>query len=495
MISYWNFSKNIIDNIFIPKFYDPFIINDLKRISDEYSFRTITDLELDKIIEVSTGDEIGKSSYGTGDIPFVRTSDISNWEIKSAPKQGVSADIYEHYSKKQDVKEGDVLLVRDGTYLIGTNCFITKLDEKIIYQSHILKFRIINKVELNPIIFFIALNSDLVQKQIRAIQFTADIIDTIGNRYKEIKIPIPKCLHKREIIINSVQKALETRVKEKAFIKQCPLLIEESLLSGQVKNIDEFLSKELDELTSVIIQDTISAEFGKFEAFWIKSNDIRENILLPKYYDPSIDSELSSLNKSCDLLSLGLLKELGYINYHTGDEIGKMAYGTGDIPFFRTSDFANWELKHDPKQGISEEIYKQYMEKENVQVNDIFLVRDGTYLIGATCIITEEDSKSLFCGGLYKLSVIENDLIDAYLLLGLLNSYIVKRQIRTKQFTRDVIDTLGNRIDEVIIPIPKSIDLRNKISNSVRKVISDRIDARNLIKKITNEYATNNTTI
>ena len=41
----------------------------------------------------------------------------------------------------------------------------------------------------------------------------------------------------------------------------------------------------------------------------------------------------------------------------TGIEIGKMAYGTGDIPFIRTSDISNWELKNDPKQNISEEIY------------------------------------------------------------------------------------------------------------------------------------------
>ena len=34
----------------------------------------------------------------------------------------------------------------------------------------------------------------------------------------------------------------------------------------------------------------------------------------------------------------------------TGVEIGKMAYGTGDIPFVRTSDLAQWEIKRDPKQ-------------------------------------------------------------------------------------------------------------------------------------------------
>ena len=43
---------------------------------------------------------------------------------------------------------------------------------------------------------------------------------------------------------------------------------------------------------------------------------------------------------------MGQLRDENDIEYHTGDEIGKMAYGTGDIAFIRTSDFSNWEIKH-----------------------------------------------------------------------------------------------------------------------------------------------------
>ena len=78
-----------------------------------------------------------------------------------------------------------------------------------------------------------------------------------------------------------------------------------------------------------------------------------------------------------------------------------------------------------------------------MQSGDILLVRDGTYLVGTSCMITDSDTKMLYCGGLIKIRINDKTKIDEFLLLGLLNSYIVKRQIRTKQFTRDVIDTLG----------------------------------------------------
>jgi hypothetical protein len=489
MITYWIKSEQIESSVFIPKFYDPEIPEYLEKLKDQYEIFLIEDLVQQNVIEVSTGHEIGKLAYGTGDIPFVRTSDISNWEIKTAPKQGVSQDIYEEYKKSQDVQEGDILLVKDGTYLIGTNCFITALDTKILFQSHILKFRIKDKQRLNPLLFFLALNSDIVQKQIRSIQFTADIIDTIGQRYLKLSIPVPKSSQVKECLIAQAEKSLKERVIGKAFIKQCPFIIENILKYNSLEPLENFHMNSIDDLKESLVQDTVRAEFGEFEAFWLNSDEILQNIYLPKYYDPLIEDELKTLSKNCEIISLGELKKKGVLNYYTGDEIGKMAYGTGDIPFIRTTDFANWEIKHDPKQGVSEEIYEEYHEKENVKENDIFLVRDGTYLVGTSAIVTKYDEKCLFCGGIYKISTLKPDYISPWLLLGLLNSYIVKRQIRTKQFTRDVIDTLGNRLDEVFLPIPTDTSIKNGLEESIKKTILSRIGCRNNLKQLVTIYA------
>ena len=193
---------------------------------------------------------------------------------------------------------------------------------------------------------------------------------------------------------------------------------------------------------------------------------------------------LDSLAENCSLYSVQQLIDMGAVQLSTGDEIGKMAYGTGEIPFVRTSDFSNWEIKADAKQGISEEIYQQYAEKEDVQEGDILLVRDGTYLVGTSCMITALDTKMLYCGGLIKIRALKKEIVDEYLLLGLLNSYIVKRQIRTKQFTRDVIDTLGQRLKEVIIPIPNSEELKKAISEKVHTIVNNRIQARDIIQAL-----------
>ncbi len=207
--------------------------------------------------------------------------------------------------------------------------------------------------------------------------------------------------------------------------------------------------------------------------------DIRNNIFIPKYYDPKLESDLEALASTHKLISLADLVQQKVISWKTGIEIGKMAYGTGPIPFIRTSDISNWELKTDPKQNVSIELYESYRLKQDVQAEDIFVVRDGTYLVGISCILTEHDVKILYCGGIYKIRVNKKDELDPYLLLALLNAPIVRRQMRAKQFTRDIIDTLGKRLFEVLLPIPKDAQVCQRIAIETRETVQTRAQLRN----------------
>jgi type I restriction enzyme M protein len=128
-----------------------------------------------------------------GEIPFVRTSDIVNWEIKIDPVKGIPEEIYQMYKEKQDIKAGDILFVKDGTFLIGRTAFVTSLDEKIVIQSHILKIRVNKETKyINPYYLIYLLNLPIVKKQIRTKTFIQGTISTIGNRIMEIVLPIKK---------------------------------------------------------------------------------------------------------------------------------------------------------------------------------------------------------------------------------------------------------------------------------------------------------------
>lgn len=218
--------------------------------------------------------------------------------------------------------------------------------------------------------------------------------------------------------------------------------------------------------------------------FLLPLSQIRNHILVPKYYNPELQSYLQALGQTHQLLRMGDLVEQKLVNITTGVEVGKMAYGTGPIPFIRTSDISNWELKIDPKQGVSEEIYEALQAKLDVRAGDILVVRDGTYLIGTSAIVTESDTRILFQSHIYKIRVLNPAMIDPWLLFAGLNSPVVKRQIRAKQFTQDIIDTLGNRILEILIPIPLDPQKQSEIAATTRKIVEERVALRNQARQV-----------
>ncbi len=178
------------------------------------------------ILTISTGDELGKLAYGTGDIPFIRTSDISGWEIKADHKHGVNRSIYENLRLKQDIKPYDLLMVKDGTYLVGTCAIISEYDKEIIYQSHLYKIRVNeNPLGLNHFLLLAILSSPVVQRQIKAKQFTMDIIDSLGERISELVLPIPKSKEHQAHITDMVETSVRRRLEARELAREARLAV------------------------------------------------------------------------------------------------------------------------------------------------------------------------------------------------------------------------------------------------------------------------------
>jgi type I restriction enzyme M protein len=218
-------------------------------------------------------------------------------------------------------------------------------------------------------------------------------------------------------------------------------------------------------------------------------NRLVATVLVPRYYDPEIQQQLNKLKDTHELRRIGDLIDAGQLKVTTGVEIGKMAYGTGTIPFIRTSDLSNWELKADPKHGVSAAIYRDVVaanpDKFDVTKGDILMVKDGTYLIGTSAVVTDLDTKILYQSHLYRIRVLDTAAVDPWLLFAALNSPIAKRQIRAKRFTQDIIDTLGNRLGELVLPFPRDCELRTSISKGMQCAITKRAELREEARKLT----------
>lgn len=222
---------------------------------------------------------------------------------------------------------------------------------------------------------------------------------------------------------------------------------------------------------------------GRF-GFAIPSDRLRPGILAPRAYDPEVSLLLDRFRGSHYLLRFSDLVAQRALSVTTGDEVGKLAYGAGSVPFVRTSDLSNWEIKSDPKHGVSRETYERLRTKQDVQPGDVLMVKDGTYLIGTCALVTKHDTEIVLQSHIYKIRVYPNELLDSYLLLAILSSAPVQRQIKAHTQTQDIIDSLGRRINDLILPIPRDEQTRQEISHQVQRVIRDRVEARELAREI-----------
>jgi len=153
------------------------------------------------------------------DIPFIRTSDLVNYEVDQFPDFYIPEEIYKEL--KQDIKAGDVLFTKDGK--IGMSAMITKNDKAIIASGLVrLKLKTeVKKYNLTPEYLFIVLSikETGLYPAIRRTVIASTIPHLREERLKKFEIPI---LDKNLIdeITKLVKEAFELKDEKKKLIKE-----------------------------------------------------------------------------------------------------------------------------------------------------------------------------------------------------------------------------------------------------------------------------------
>ncbi len=152
---------------------------------------------------------------GMGDIPYIRVSDIVNWEMYRNPVTGIPENVYlEKLGKKRTPKEGDIIFVRRGSYRIGTVAMASPRDERVLLTTELLTLRVINmanKYGLTPFYLLGLLSSQLVQDQIDDYVFVDTTLPTIYERWKNLVLPV----HTDPKEIAHVSKQVEQVIRHK----------------------------------------------------------------------------------------------------------------------------------------------------------------------------------------------------------------------------------------------------------------------------------------
>ncbi|MFX0093867.1 MAG: restriction endonuclease subunit S [Candidatus Hodarchaeota archaeon] len=221
---YYKVNFSDLDYLWTPKFYYPLYQNTLKKIRRK--FETIKLCEIP--VDISKGDEVGSDNYKRylektdTDVPFIRTSDIINYEIDNYPDFYISKDIYNELN--QDLRPSDILFTKDGK--IGLSAILTDFD-KCILASGISRLRI--KDILSPYYIFTVLSTKIGLYQALQRTVTAATIPHLRlDRLVEIEIPILK-EDKRDEISELIKDAFGLKNERKLLVKQAKKMVERIL--------------------------------------------------------------------------------------------------------------------------------------------------------------------------------------------------------------------------------------------------------------------------
>ena len=178
---------------------------------DVKGFVSIKELVESNQLIVRKGNEVGSEAYGTGDIPFVRTSDLINLEINYDPTKSVSEDVYSKFKRLQNINENDILMVADGRYRIGKTSMILDGMTKCVVQSHVKIIRVLESRVYSPFELLYVLNQKSVIQQIRSLIFIQSTLGSVGNRLNELILPIPEKNESWKLMIQDFSETLIER--------------------------------------------------------------------------------------------------------------------------------------------------------------------------------------------------------------------------------------------------------------------------------------------
>ena len=162
--------------------------------------------------------------------------------------------------------------------------------------------------------------------------------------------------------------------------------------------------------------------------------------------------------------------------------------GTGKRPYIRVKDIINWEINHDPTAFVPHDSNVRGAKaaaNRPVAVDDVIMVRRGSYRIGSVAIAAPRDVGAILTKELLTLRVLPGNQfqLSGPYLLALLSSSDVQQQIPARIGIDTTLPNLGDRWLSLRVPLHEKVDERVRLGNLAEAIITQRREALAAIER------------
>ncbi len=152
---------------------------------------------------------------GKGEIPYIRVSDIVNWELYRNPTATLPRHEYERVrGNGVQLRQGDILFVRRGSYRIGSVAMASPFDREVLLTREFVVIRVINannRYGIDSYYLLYLLAHEFTQNQLNHKVFMDTTLPNIGDRWKELELPLSTDPDIRSQVSNEVKHAVEQK--------------------------------------------------------------------------------------------------------------------------------------------------------------------------------------------------------------------------------------------------------------------------------------------
>lgn len=222
-------------DMLVPRYYNNRL--EVSDASDHLQYMALGDLVDEKVLKYFPGHGSPPARHkGEGNVPYVRVSDVVNWELYRNPVAGIPEHVYNEYVLKRQnshvPRQEDVLFVSRGSYRIGTVAMASERDSKVILTRELLTFRVAeNDYGLTSFNLLAILSSNVVQRQLYPLICYDTTLPTIGGRWREIQIPIWHSQERMERVSERTKQVLEDKWKAQRSVEELANEMKSSLVT------------------------------------------------------------------------------------------------------------------------------------------------------------------------------------------------------------------------------------------------------------------------
>lgn len=224
-------------------------------------------------------------------------------------------------------------------------------------------------------------------------------------------------------------------------------------------------------------------------------NAFNKWIFVPRYY---WQTKLDAIKKQANELNLELIpvaqliKEGIITNFDGHGSPPSENKGMGETPYIRVKDIVNWDVYKDPTAKVPEELFsKMVKDSKKLQEFDIVYVRRGSYRIGSVAFITSFDLNVILTREILVIRVakLENRYgINPFYLIFLLSHRLTQEQTKNKVLIETTLPNISNRWKELLLPVHKNKEEREKISNFVKSIFENKKSALEKIEALKKQF-------